>query len=72
MVYDQSCKMISAVHSCNYGSYMEEDAICISKLWKFTYADDICLTKQAEVCRARMLSLIRHGAYGLILPPLAA
>ena len=25
-----------------------------------------------EVCRAGMLSLIRHGAYGLILPPLAA
>jgi len=31
-------------------------------------------TKQAstEVCRAGMLSLIGHGAYGLILPPLAA
>ena len=26
----------------------------------------------AEVCRAGMLSVIRHVAYGLILPPLAA
>jgi len=41
---------------------------------KFIYADDICLTKQAqkEVCRAGMLSLIGHGAYGRIMSPLAA
>ena len=39
---------------------------------KFIYADDVCLTKQAQRYAELECSLIGHGAYGLILPPLAA
>ena len=56
----------SVLSPINFNLYTNDLPVTGSR--KFIHADDICVTKQAQVCRAGMLSLIGHGAYGLILP----